>query len=250
MSDESESVRAKVLIAEDDAIVALDLQGMVTRLGYDVVALVDSGQAALAAVKRFQPDIILLDIILNGPMDGVEVAKKIHEFRDIPVVFCISTPDLALLARAKEISYSGYLLKPINPDSLATTLDMSLYKYKLEKRVKQAEEGYRRLAARCRAINCLFDRNAAFEWTWKPDTGSALDGNVAAAGHPVAAIGEQLDSLMRARSGPQGDGCVSTIVLASGSDGSRLAYAVIGMRDDATGTVSGTLIPVAGGAVS
>jgi CheY-like chemotaxis protein len=63
-------LRAKVLIAEDDAIVALDLQGMVSRLGYDVVAIVENGPTAIAAVQRFQPDIILLDMVLTGRSTG------------------------------------------------------------------------------------------------------------------------------------------------------------------------------------
>lgn len=174
MSELANDVRAKILIAEDDAIVALDLQGMVMRLGYDVVALVDTGTAAISAVKRFQPDIVLLDMFLSGSLDGIETAREIHRIIDIPVVFCVSSPDLNALVRAKEVSYSGYLLKPINPDSLSTTLDTVLYKFKLEKRVQKAEEKYLMLADKCEIVRFFFEHESAFEWSWSPEKGVEL----------------------------------------------------------------------------
>lgn len=176
MSDLISEARTKVLIAEDDPIVALDLQGMVTRLGYDVVATVDNGTAAVAAARRFIPDIILLDIALSGSLDGIDVARKIHDISPIPIVFCISTPDLAALMRAKEISYAGYLLKPINPDSLSTTLDTVLYKYNLEKRAELAEERYRTLEKTCTLLKYFSDRDTAFHWKGTAAEGIQIDG--------------------------------------------------------------------------
>ncbi len=236
MSELPNDVRAKILIAEDDAIVALDLQGMVMRLGYDVVAIVDSGQAAIAAAKRFQPDIILLDMILTGAMDGIDVAREIHKSNDLPIVFCVSSPDLSSLVRAKEISYSGYLLKPINPDSLATTLDTVLYKYKLEKRVQQAEARFRALAEKCELIQFFFDREASFEWTWSAGDGfrsTVADGNVF--------------KILQSAVGPwlSGDSDRIALTLAvPGPDGAECHYAALGIKKRDPDVAQGVLIPL------
>lgn len=233
MSDLINEARTKVLIAEDEPIVALDLQGMVTRLGYDVVATVDNGTAAVAAARRFIPDIILLDIALSGSLDGIDVARQIHDFSSVPIVFCISTPDLAALMRAKEISYAGYLLKPINPDSLSTTLDTVLYKYNLEKRAELAEERYRTLEKTCSLLKYFSDQDAAYHWK-----GSA------AAGIRIEGISE--DS-------PKGRFLYTMI--PSVLDGDRLAriihdeagdssYAVFAVHDGDDDSWSGMVIPV------
>lgn len=157
MADSVNDMRAKVLIVEDDAIVALDLQGMVTRLGYDVVQIVENGTASIAAARRFSPDIVLLDMNLAGIPDAIDVATVIHTELDIPVVFCVGTPSISMLARAKHLDYSAYLMKPVNPDSLTNTLDTILYKYKLEKRVKAAELQYSELSQKCEIFKFFSD---------------------------------------------------------------------------------------------
>ncbi len=233
MSDLISEARTKVLIAEDEPIVALDLQGMVTRLGYDVVATVDNGSAAVAAARRFIPDIILLDIALSGSFDGIEVARKIHEFSPVPIVFCISTPDLAALMRAKEISYAGYLLKPINPDSLSTTLDTVLYKYTLEKRAELAEERYRTLEKTCTLLRYFSDHDAAYHWK-----GSAADGIQIEGITKNSPAGEFLYSAIP--SVLEGDR-LARIVTDEKSDSS---YAVFAVHDSDDGCWSGMVIPV------
>jgi len=250
MSDELNDVRTKVLIAEDDAIVALDLQGMVMRLGFDVVAIVENGQTAIAASRRFQPDVILLDMVLSGSLDGIEVAREIHKLLDIPIVFCVSSPDLSVLARAKDISYAGYLLKPINPDSLATTLDTVLYKYKLEKRVEQAEVKFRQLAEKCDILQFFFSRNAAFEWTWNPETGAVLKNDADSGFLPVDAALKAIDSAVRSRAendalvAPDADGKIALLVEIPIAEGSTRAFALMGIPDAVSGHVSGMLVPL------
>ncbi len=175
MSDHGSDTGAKILIAEDDAIVALDLQGMVTRLGYDVVQIVDSSQVLLNAALRFRPDIVIVDMNLSGTPDVIEVTSQIHESLDIPVVFCVGVPDLSLLARTKHLDYTAYLMKPVNPDSLSNTLDTILYKNKLERRVREAERIWTQLSDKCRVLQFFRDHSLAFRWSWVKDGGVRME---------------------------------------------------------------------------
>ena len=249
MSELPNEVRAKILIAEDDTIVALDLQGMLMRLGYDVVAIVDSGQAAIAAARRFQPDIVLLDMILNGSLDGIEVAREIHKTVDVPVVFCVTGADLSVLVRAKEISYAGYLLKPINPDSLATTLDTVLYKYKLEMRVRKVEEKYRLLSDKCRVADSFFEQNAAFDWQWSESSGAKIFCPENIVNLPVQSLEEKLSSLVSGHFSTQHDTVVTRLSLLleiSPPDSPSVKYAALSIIDMEHATVFGMLIPLSG----
>lgn len=257
MLDLVSEARTKILIAEDDAIVALDLQGMVMRLGYDVVAIVENGKAAVAAAQRFLPDIILLDMSLSGPPDAIEVAREINAFSSVPVVFCISSLDLAMLVRAKDLSYSGYLLKPINPDSLSTTLDTVLYKYKLEKRVKEAEEHFHQLTEKFGVVRYFFDQSAACNLEWDSVSGARIDG-AACADISVSSLEEKIGILMSARFSPKGDGPdageglplrISTVFNFETSAGTQVKLVLIGVRNPDTGLVSGMIIPLDGDTV-
>ena len=249
MSELPNEVRAKILIAEDDTIVALDLQGMLMRLGYDVVAIVDSGPAAIAAARRFQPDIILLDMVLNGSLDGIEVAREIHKTVDVPVVFCVTGADLSVLVRAKEISYAGYLLKPINPDSLATTLDTVLYKYKLEMRVRKIEEKYRLLSDKCRVADLFLEQNAAFNWQWSESSGAKIFCPESIVNLPVHSLEEKLSFLVSAQVKNRHETTgthLSMLIENSSPDALSMRYAAIGIIDMEHGTVFGMLIPLSG----
>lgn len=230
MSEQPNDVRAKILIAESDTIVSLDLQGMIMRMGYDVVALVDSGPEAIAAVKRFLPDIVLLGMVLNGAADGIEAARGIHEASDIPVVFCLSNADIPSLVRAKEVAYAGYLLKPINPDSLATTLDTVLYKYKLEKRVKRAEEKSRALEAKDKVLSRFAEARSCFEWSWSAASGLAFaDDDVSDA---VRSLGPRLEAFSSASADAACASDTSSCLIESETgDGKRLSFAALALRE-------------------
>lgn len=247
MSDVTNDLRAKILIAEDDVIVALDLQGMVTRLGYDVVAIVDTGQSAITAAQRFRPDIILLDLILNGPMDGIDVAREIHKSFDVPVVFCTSNTDLSMLTKAKGISYAGYLLKPINPDSLSTTLDTALYEYKLEKRIEKAETKYRELVKTDELLQCLKAGKYAFEWVWERDSGSSIVGNIDGSPIPAEKITKKIDAFYASQiaTGDIAETVTSLIEIMSDS-GEKELFALIGTSNNLKQRVSGLIIPLKG----
>jgi CheY-like chemotaxis protein len=119
-----------ILIAEDEGIVAIHLQSKLISLGY-CVATVSSGEEALQSIRTKRPDLILMDIMLNGQIDGIETAAKIQQqFLPIPVVYLTAYADNDTLQRAKVTNPFGYILKPFEEGVLRSTIEMALYKYK------------------------------------------------------------------------------------------------------------------------
>ena len=131
--------KAKILIVEDEGIVAKNIQVMLTDLGYGISEFVLSGEAAVKKAEEMQPDLILMDIKIKGDLDGIKTAKKIQELFDTPIVFLTAYMDEATLKRAKMIEPYGYLLKPIGEKELYTTIEIALYKSKMLRELKERE---------------------------------------------------------------------------------------------------------------
>ena len=129
----------KILIVEDEKIIALDLQRRLERFGYSVVGMASDGDEAITAAREREPDIILMDIMLAGPMDGIEASKRIRAELDIPVIFLTAYTDEKTLERAKEVEPFGYILKPFKERELYTTIDIALYKNSIDKRLRAQE---------------------------------------------------------------------------------------------------------------
>ena len=134
---------AKVLIVEDELIIASDLQNILKNLGYEVTHVAMDGEEAIESVKRSRPDIILMDIVLGGEMDGIEAANYIRENFHVPVIFLTSHSDEKTLQRAKFSEPYGYILKPIHRNELNSTIETVLYRHQLEKKVRESEYKYR-----------------------------------------------------------------------------------------------------------
>lgn len=120
-----------VLIVEDEKIIAIDLQKRLERLGYIVAGMAGEGYEAIDLSIKHSPDIILMDIMLSGPMDGIETAKAIRTAQDIPIIFLTAYTDEKNLERAKKAEPYGYILKPFKERELYTTIDIALYKHKM-----------------------------------------------------------------------------------------------------------------------
>ena len=131
--------RSRILIVEDERIVANDLRGRLDRIGYDVVGMACTGADAIALAREHTPDLVLMDITLKGPMDGVEAAETIGRTSDVPVVFMTAHSDDVTLQRAKLIGPFGYILKPLEERELHTTIEMALYKSMLDRRLRDNE---------------------------------------------------------------------------------------------------------------
>jgi PAS domain S-box-containing protein len=130
----------KVLIVEDEQIVATELREILSSLGYSVVGIASSGPDALARADESRPDLILMDIRIKGEMDGIETAVRIMARWDVPVVFVTAHADQETLRRAKATGPMGYLLKPFSERELQVAIEMAVYKHDLEKQLKEQKQ--------------------------------------------------------------------------------------------------------------
>jgi len=144
--------RARLLIVEDEAIVARDLQGRLKRLGYQVCAIVASGAGAIEAASQHRPDLVLMDIVLKGDMDGIEAAEVIGRDYEIPTVFLTAYADQQTLQRAKLTVPLGYIVKPFTERELGIMLEINLYRAAAEARLRQSMAALRVSEARFRTV--------------------------------------------------------------------------------------------------
>ncbi|MBN1533595.1 MAG: PAS domain S-box protein [Spirochaetes bacterium] len=136
---------ARILIAEDELIIALDLERTLTRLGFDVAGIAGNGEEAVEKAGRLIPDLILMDILFRGGIDGIDAATEIRRRHDIPVIYLTANADTATVERARRSEPFGYLNKPINERDLYSNIDTALYKHRMEKRLKEGRERYQSL---------------------------------------------------------------------------------------------------------
>jgi len=127
------------MIVEDERIVALNMAVELRALGYEVVSVESSGENAIARARETSPDLILMDIMLDGEMDGIDTAKAIRSSSDVPIVYLTAYSDEKLLSRAKESGPAGYLLKPVGARAVHASIQIALYMTEVEKRLKTCE---------------------------------------------------------------------------------------------------------------
>jgi len=137
--------KVKILIVEDEAITAKDLQNMLRGLGYDAPVIASSGEGAIKKAEEIKPDLVLMDIVLKGDMDGIEAAEQIRDRFDIPVVYVTAYLDEERLQKTKASAPYGYITKPFGDKDLRATIEMALQRHTLEKALRESEEKYRSL---------------------------------------------------------------------------------------------------------
>lgn len=130
----------RIYIVEDERIIALDLQRRLERMGYRICGTAATGQEALDGIRADKPDLVLMDIVLQGPMDGIEVAIQVRKELHIPVIFLSAYTDNETIERAKEASPLGYILKPFKERELSTILEMALFKSVADNRIREKEQ--------------------------------------------------------------------------------------------------------------
>ncbi len=118
--------KPKIMIVEDDKIISMEMKQRLTNMGYEVVAVVTSGADAIETATNKSPDLVLMDIKLEGYMDGIQAADKIHYLLDIPILYLTAYSDDLTYQRAKETDPSGFLAKPFDEKVLQAEIEYAL----------------------------------------------------------------------------------------------------------------------------
>ena len=162
----------RVLIVEDEIIVARGLEARLHELGYEVSACVSSGEEAIRKAIETEPDLVLMDIHLQTEMDGIEAAEEIHRHIDLPVIYLTAHTDDVTLERAKITAPFGYILKPVEVRELHSTIEMALFRRTLEKRLQESEERYRIVSGLTSdfAYAVRVDPDGGLDLEWAPET--------------------------------------------------------------------------------
>ena len=130
----------KILVVEDDEILAAEIELLLQRVGCSVVAKASCFEEALSMALESKPDLILMDIFLKGERDGVEAAQAILRKTSLPIVYMTAATDRETLERAKQTGPFGYILKPVQEKELETTIEIALFKHRLEEERRKREE--------------------------------------------------------------------------------------------------------------
>lgn len=128
--------KAKIMIVEDEWITADDIKMSLQNLGYTVTSISSSGDEAIQNAEKDKPDLVLMDIVLQGEMDGIKAANQIRSRFNIPVIYLTAYADEKILERAKITEPSGYIVKPFIDEDLKIAIEIALYKHKAEKERK------------------------------------------------------------------------------------------------------------------
>lgn len=139
-------MNARILIVEDESVIALDIKRRMERFGYEVVSIAVSGEAAIEKTLLLGPDLVLMDIMLPGEMDGIETAEALHSRTDVPVVYLTAHTDHATFLRSKSTMPYGYIVKPIRDIELHSAVETAIQRHRLERQLRESEARFRTLA--------------------------------------------------------------------------------------------------------
>ncbi len=149
----------RILVVEDEELISIDIQGQLVNLGYDVVAGAASAEEACRKASELRPDLVLVDIRLDGKYDGIEAAERIRLDRRIPIVFLTAYVDADTLQRAKAAQPHGYLVKPFDERELHTTIQIALHKGRLDRELEQSHENLLAVLDAQRHGTAMIDEN-------------------------------------------------------------------------------------------
>ncbi len=133
-------VQKKVMIVEDEGVVALSLKSTLSKMGYTITGIAITGKEAITLALETQPDVILMDIHLKGDIDGIQTTEELNRVTDIPVIYLTAYADEETLSRALKTESHSYLVKPFNPRELYSNIEFAIYKRRLKEKIGSARE--------------------------------------------------------------------------------------------------------------
>ncbi len=136
------NTKYKILIVEDEILVASDIQESLESLGYTVQGMVDTAQKAIEAVEKELPDLILMDINLKGEMTGIDAAKQITKEHDVPIIYLTANTDMDTVSKAKVALPYGYISKPFTDKDLRTNIEIAIFKFANDVKMKMESEQF------------------------------------------------------------------------------------------------------------
>jgi PAS domain S-box-containing protein len=169
--------RKRILVVEDEIIISQDIASRLKALGYNVVGIEVSGEQAIKKVREKRPDLVMMDIILQGKMDGIEAAGEITSKLNIPVIYLTAYADEKILERAKLTEPFGYLIKPFEDREVHFTIETALYRHKVSEELRKTKEHYQSLLESTNAIPWELDLSTRRFTYVGPQAGKIL-------GHP------------------------------------------------------------------
>ena len=153
----------RILVVEDEAIVTMEIEERLTAMGYEVAGVASSGEQALFFTREHRPDLVLMDIRLEGDMDGISAAEQIRDRFQVPVIFLTAYSEDSTLERAKRSEPYGYLLKPFNDRELKSTMEIALYRRRAEEELRRMNRLYNLLSQVNQAIVRIDTRQELLE---------------------------------------------------------------------------------------
>jgi putative two-component system response regulator len=130
----------KIMVVDDEVLVTMQLEKHLTAMGYEVVGRASSGEACIDMARHLRPDLILMDIVMPGRLDGIDASEIIRAELDIPVIFLTGYADDEFLSRAKHVQPFGYIVKPFQAEEIRAAIEIALYRKDVERRLREAEE--------------------------------------------------------------------------------------------------------------
>ncbi len=228
---------AKILIVEDEALIAREIQHRLTNMGWEVVGIAMGREAIDLAVDK-EPDLLLSDIHLKHGLSGIDLAKEIKELIDIPVVFLTAYSDDDTVSKAKAVTPFGYIIKPVENRDLQITIEMALYKFRVEKELREKQQLLETaLACIGNAGNALVFLNAQGEVSNANEDARRLFGQKITTGspwHQVLNISEHssISGIVDSAFAEKGVVKIPPFITAADTDASKLVDGIIGPMDE------------------
>jgi CheY-like chemotaxis protein len=186
--------KARILVVEDERLVALSVEKCLTNMGYEVPVTLATGEEALRRFEEIAPDLVLMDIHLKGKIDGIEAAERIRNATRIPVVYLTAYSEENTRERAKLTEPFGYITKPFEERTLQTTVEMALHKSAIDREFRRVKEKLETVLKSIDECVVVVNARGVVEYLNEPANRLLLAGDRLEPETPFASIGQILDA--------------------------------------------------------